>query len=245
MCGLINRQGPLCSRCIDGFGPALSLSGFKCSNCTNVWYGVPLYLLVELLPITVLYFVILIFQINLTSSPWTAFILFGHIILYEVQYDRRPPLGRLIYQMRGMQLIILEAIYGMMNLEFFRFIVPSFCVSSKLQFIHVSILEYLPALYPLFLILLTWSCMTATLSHWWAWKPFHRCFVQLRRGWSNKSDLVDVFASFFLLSSGKIRPNKVDSQFIVTTFPKFQAGVRSLFIIHWPFSYIKVSHASQ
>lgn len=43
MCGLMNRQGPLCSRCIDGFGPALSSSRFMCSNCTNaclVWGAV-------------------------------------------------------------------------------------------------------------------------------------------------------------------------------------------------------------
>ena len=42
-----------------------------------------------------------------------------------------------------------------------------------------------------------------------------------------------------------LRPHKVDSQFIVSTFPIFQAEGRSLFIIHWPFSFIKVSDASQ
>ena len=39
-----------------------------------------------------------------------------------------------------------------------------------------------------------------------------------------------------------VRPHKVDSRFIVGTFPIFQAGGRSLFIIHWPFLYIRVSH---
>ena len=33
-----------------------------------------------------------------------------------------------------------------------------------------------------------------------------------------------------------LRPPKLDSQFIVSTFPIFQAGGRSLFIIHWLFS---------
>ena len=42
----------------------------------------------------------------------------------------------------------------------------------------------------------------------------------------------------------EVRPNKVDSQFIVTIFPKFQVGGRSLFIIHWPFSFIKVGTPS-
>ena len=42
-----------------------------------------------------------------------------------------------------------------------------------------------------------------------------------------------------------IRPHKVDSQFIVSTFPIIQVGGRSLLIIHWPFSFIEVSHAPQ
>ena len=36
------------------------------------------------------------------------------------------------------------------------------------------------------------------------WRPFHECFVRLRRSWNTKSDLIDVFASFFLLSYCKI-----------------------------------------
>ena len=80
MCGLINRKGPLCSQCINGFGPALTSTGFTCSNCTSAWYGVPLYLIVEFVPIAVLYFLILTFQINITSAPMTCFILYSHIL---------------------------------------------------------------------------------------------------------------------------------------------------------------------
>ena len=207
MCGLMNRKGPLCSECIDGFGLALTSTGFTCCNCTNAWYGIPLYLLVEFIPITVLYFVILTFQINITSAPMTCFILYSHILFFELHYDRRLPVGRLTYQL-GKKLSILRVVYGTMNLDILRFIVPSFCVSSKLQFIHISLLEYLPAFYPLCLILLTWVCIELHGRNFrpivWAWKPFHRCFVRLRRGWNARSDLVDVFASFFLLSYSKI-----------------------------------------
>ena len=37
----------------------------------------------------------------------------------------------------------------------------------------------------------------------WLWRPFHRCFVHLRRGWNTKSDIIDVFASLFLLLFSK------------------------------------------
>ena len=34
----------------------------------------------------------------------------------------------------------------------------------------------------------------------WLWRPFHRCFVRLRRGWDTKSDIIDVFATFFFFN---------------------------------------------
>ena len=159
MCDLMNRRGPLCSRCIDGFGPALTSDTFICSNCTNVWYGVPLYLLVEFLPITVLYLIVLALQISFTSSLMTCFVLYSHIIIFVLQYNRNAPVGSVIHQLRGAKLRIIKAVYGVINLEILRFIVPPFCVSSKLQFVHISFLEYLTAFYPLFLILLTWICI--------------------------------------------------------------------------------------
>ena len=159
MCGLMNRKGPLCGKCIDGFGPSLTSDIFTCSNCTNVWYGLPLYLLVEFLPITVLYLIVLTFQFSFTSSPMTCFVLYSHIILFALQYDRNAPLGLLLYQLGSVKLSIVKTIHGVTNLEILRFLVPPFCVSSKLQFVHISFLEYLTAFYPLFLILLTWICI--------------------------------------------------------------------------------------
>ena len=208
MCGLMNRKGPLCSRCIEGFGPSLTSDIFMCSNCTDIWYGVPLYLLVEFLPMTVLYLIVLTFQISFTSSPMTCFVLYSHIVLFALQYNRAVPIGRVVHQLRGVKLRIIEAVYGVVNLEILRFIVPPFCVSSKLQFVHISFLEYLTAFYPLCLILLTWICIELHSHNFkplvWAWRPFHRCFVRLRREWSTTSDLVGVFTSFFLLSYNRI-----------------------------------------
>ena len=37
----------------------------------------------------------------------------------------------------------------------------------------------------------------------WLWRPFHRCFVRLRRGWDTNSDIIDAFITFLLLSYSK------------------------------------------
>ena len=80
MCGPMNRKGIVCSECIDGYGPSLTSPNFRCSDCKNAWYGVPLYLLLlELVPVTVFYLIILIFQPNIMSSSMVSFIFYSNI----------------------------------------------------------------------------------------------------------------------------------------------------------------------
>ena len=38
----------------------------------------------------------------------------------------------------------------------------------------------------------------------WLWKPFHRCCVNVRRRWDTKASLIDVFATFLVLSYSKL-----------------------------------------
>ena len=66
---------------------------------------------------------------------------------------------------------------------------------------HIIFLGYISTIYPILLILLTWLMIELRDKLVvYLWKPFHRCFVRLRRSWNTKSDLIDVFASFLLLS---------------------------------------------
>ena len=75
---------------------------------------------------------------------------------------------------------------------------------SYLRLYHRAILGYITAFYPLFSIVLTWICNELHDRNFrmivFLWRPFHRCFVRLRRGWDIKYDLINVFANFFLLS---------------------------------------------
>ena len=97
--------------------------------------------------------------------------------------------------------------YSMFNLNFHSAL-PPLCISSRLRSIHVFSLGYISAFYPFVLIFLTWLCIELHGRNFrpvmCLWRPFHGCFVRLRRGWNTKSDLIDVFASFFLLSYSRI-----------------------------------------
>jgi len=82
MCGPLNRKGLLCRDCLDGFGPTVFTTDGMCENCERLsHYGVALYLLLELLPITAFYFLVVVFQIRVTSAPLNGFILFSQVVV--------------------------------------------------------------------------------------------------------------------------------------------------------------------
>ena len=204
MCGPMNRRGRVCMHCIDGFGPSYTSLGYECSNCTGRWYGVPLYLLVELGPSTLFFLIILSFQINLTSAPVIGFIWYSQTVLLEATTGRGEPVLRIFYQSesasRGLKVIL--TLYGMWNLDFIRYLMPPFCISSKIKTLHVVFLGYLSAFYPLCLITLTWFSIRfygrCTLPVW------IRNSAKVSKNRNNGNvDLITVFTSFFILSYGK------------------------------------------
>ncbi len=93
---------------------------------------------------------------------------------------------------------------GLFNLDFFMFLIPSFCISEHMSTLTVVASEYLEALYPiaftlavyLFILLHDRGCKIIVIC----WRPFHKCLARFRRRWELKGSVVNAFATFFLLS---------------------------------------------
>ena len=211
-CGQINRKGFLCSECADGFGLSVTSLGYKCVDCTDTWYGVPLFLFLEFVPITVLYFIVLVFQIRITSAPIPCFIMYAQIVVIGLNL----PATHLFltftdsWQLKlPVDVKVMLMLYGLFNLDFCRNnLLPPYCVSSKIRPLHIALLGYISVFYPILLIFLTWVCVELHGRNFrplvWLWRPFHGCFVRLQRGWDTKSDIIDVFITFFILSYNKL-----------------------------------------
>jgi hypothetical protein len=133
-CGPMNRKGFLCEDCVDGFAVSFTSMGHKCSNCTDAWYGIPLYLLIELAPITVFYLIILIFQVHITSSPMTCFIFCCQLFQFVLVNDRPPPIMPYYAHEYNILFKNNDFFYGLWNLDFLRY---TLC----LHFVQVEILS--------------------------------------------------------------------------------------------------------
>ena len=206
ICGPMNRQGLMCSQCDDGFGLAVFSIGHQCTHCTGVWYGVPLYLFIEFVPITIFFFIVILFHINLTSAPMVVFIFYSQIAVSAFSKFSNKPIFNATVTYRFLNILI--SFYGIWNLDFFRFVIPPFCVSSLIKPIHITFLYFISAIYPLCLITLFWMCIHLYYRNYkpvvWLWnklmKKFHKCFSV---NWDATNKIIDTFATFFLLSYAK------------------------------------------
>ena len=162
------------------------------------------------LPNTVMYFLVVIFHIRATSSPLSALVFMSQIVVYTMRLN--VPLHMYIEnRVTGFMHVVLQVLLvlcGIWSLDFFRSVVPPFCVSSNVMTVHALALEYLVAFYPIFLILITYACIKLHDNNCrpvvWLWKPFHRHFVYFRRKWDSKASIINAFTTFLLLSFSKI-----------------------------------------
>ena len=210
MCGPLNREGPLCGKCKDGYGIALYSYTLKCSKCWGHGYGWVLYYFLELFPITVMYFLVVIFHIRATFSPLSALVFMSQIIVYTIRLNIRLHMY-IENELTGFPYVALQVLLvlcGVWSLDFFRSVIPPFCVSRNIKTVHALALRYLVAFYPIFLILLTYVCIKLHDNNFrpvvWLWKPFHKHFARFRRRWDSKASIINTFTTFLLLSFSKI-----------------------------------------
>ena len=225
MCGPMNRKGLVCSECIDGFGPSITSLVYMCANCSSPWSGILLYVAVEFVPTMVFYLIVLTFRISMTSAPMTCFVWFSQLTVY-ILFKDHGVMDKIIVQSHSESvkylLMFTGSFYGIWNLDILKYALPPLCISSKLSIIHIELLECISSLNPLFLIFVTWFLVEVHDCNFrpivLAWKPFHRCFVRLRKGYDTKTDIIDVFATFLLLTYSKLAYQSLQilgSQYIV------------------------------
>ena len=203
-CDRFNRQGTLCGQCkYDHFPLAYSfnLTCVKCPHSKINWIK---YVSVTFIPLTVFYFVILLFKVNIASSHLYGFVFFS-------QATSMPVLVRILFlnsQYRPKYFIIAKIgalLYGIWNLDFIRSLNLGICLKTSTQF-NIT-LDLLVAMYPLLLMIVTYLMIHLYDYNFrplvYLWRPFGRIFSLFRDKWDIRSSVIDSFATFFLLSNVK------------------------------------------
>ena len=206
MCGNYNRRGVLCGECAEGYGPAISSDVsylYECVTCTEKdgKYGWLLFILAKILPITILFFILAVCNINLTSGVANSYIFFSQLI--TTSFGLYAPNSRPYI----MYTKFYTLPYAIWNLNFFDAFVPNFCLHRGMKVATVISINYIVAIYPLFLILVAWFVIwlygRETRHIYRLCKPVHSCYARHRNRWELKRSVTDAFAAFLLLSYAK------------------------------------------
>ena len=173
--------------------------------CNGV--GWALYLFLVLLPVTVFYIIVIIFNIRATAPPFTAFVMMCQVFS---TIDRvYVPVKMVLQEMKSLSVLIdvVRVLCGIWNLDFFCHLVPPFCVSRHLGNMQALSLENLHILYPFLLILVTLICIELHARNFkpivLLWKPFHMVVTRLRRSLGPRASIINAFSTFLLLTLSK------------------------------------------
>ena len=151
VCG-VERSGVLCGKCNPGFVVHFHSPYFKCEkeSINTCKFGWLLYILTEIVPATVLFIVILVFDISFTSGALNGFILFSQ--LFDTMLIDAS--GVITFPNHVQTVIqVSRFIYGFFNLDFFYLKSLSFCLWTEASALDIVALKYVTIGYSVFLII--------------------------------------------------------------------------------------------
>ena len=207
MCKSLNRTGTLCGRCLPDHYPLAYSFNMTCIPCPHARWNWFRYTMAAYIPLTLFYLVILFFRINVTSS-------YLFPVVYYCQ-DLATPLvirhfdllldANSNYSIYIMSIKVLASMYGIWNLDFFRAFYDDFCLGIGI--LPTLALDYVIAVYPLFLMMITYFLITLYDNNYRVvtimWTPFRKLLSIFKRNWNVRTSLIDAFVTFFFLSNVK------------------------------------------
>ena len=209
VCGKLNRTGFLCSKCIKGYGVDVNSHQFPCVKCNSryTWF---LFILAEVVPIVVFFIIVAFFNISMTSAPMNAFVFFSQIV--TIPYFHSPytfMFGYMFFPYMKVLETLVAFPYAIWNLNFFATAaIPGFCLHENLNTLEVLALKYLNAFLPLVLIFVCYILIKLYDRNCRAirfiWCPFRKCLKKIYKNREPKTSIIDVFATFLLLSYSKV-----------------------------------------
>ena len=208
MCGQMNRDGLLCSKCRDGYSPLVysyDLNCIKCHSKDN--YNWLKLIAVAFIPLTLFYFIVIFFRISATNPYLYGFITFNQAVTAPIN------LRGSFFNLEGTSTSHYKYIARLVgvpttiwNLDFFRSLELNICLDiSTLQ---ALILDYAIAIYPLILIIATYALVELRARDYrliiWIWSPFSKCCARFSRIMDIQASLIKAFVTFLLLSYVKL-----------------------------------------
>ena len=234
VCTQFHKTGLLCGDCEEGYSPfvfSYNLSCVRCPHGRKNWWK---FILAGFVPLTFFYFIVLVFNINVTSSRLHGVVWFSQALSMPIFI--RPVLLALIKQKMNLIAVkILLVFYSFWNLNLFRSVIPDICLNVTT--LQALALDYLVAIYPSLLLFTSYFgiklCDRKVHFIVMVWMPFQSMLSLFQKFCKVRTSLIDAFATFFLLTYIKIMNVSMDL-LISTQIYQLGSNVSTLGLFYAP-----------
>ena len=207
MCHPLKRRGRVCGRCKPGYGPAVFSADVNCYRCSGPYHGWLLYFVFELVPVTIIFWFIMIFQCRGSQGSINGFLFFSQMAVYVYLFHL--PEGSYPFGHTSLIVIrVFQVVYGLSNLDFFRQVVPPFCISENVTGLTMIALFYVAVVYLILLSVLSYVLIEMHARNCrllvWLWRPLHKYYVKICRNVNPQTTLIDAFAMSLVFSYSRL-----------------------------------------
>ena len=155
-----NRYGTLCGQCVNGTSVFYNSNSYQCKQEKLCKYGLLLYAIADLLPVTIMFVLLLAFNVSLTSGTAYSVI----FMIQQLQVLEITGRGAIQFKHYGFILEGANFVYSTINMEFFNIDSLSFCLWSGAQTLDILAMKYVSVLFAMSLVFLFFVFMNKCSS---------------------------------------------------------------------------------
>ena len=232
------RQGKLCGSCSSNMSVYYHSHSYYCGHNDRCGLGPLLYLVSEIIPVTILFMIVLFFNVKLTSGALNGFIFFIQFI-DTMLIDANGYIST--HDVLDTFMSIYLFTYRMFNLNFFTIDKFSFCLWQGANTLDIISFKYLTILYSVTLVIITVFLKKCGKGKYCRRQNLRRSESSKR---SVKSTMIHGFSAFFVMCYSQCA--KV-TLFILTpgyihSLGQFRTNISSVVFYHGDFKYFGNGH---
>ena len=208
ICGHLKREirAPLCGTCTNGTGPSIYSIGSQCVSCNKV--NILYYLLLQYVPTTIMFLVIIVFRVNIVSAPMAHYVMYCNVLILSLKANAGFYIISAITNTYALVFIrICLTLNSLLTFDPLIFVSPPLCISESISEIYIPVFDTLAALYPFTLLLLTYIGIELHARDFKPivslWRPFKAKYERFIQSWDPRKSLIQVLATLFFLSFTK------------------------------------------
>ena len=202
MCAQYRRDGQLCGNCMNGTGISYTLTDYgACHPCIDSSWVWPAFLAHQVLPPTIMFFIIVFARIRASSPHLNSVVFFCQMMAYPQPLDTISYAADINHDYTG-YLFMLYNLWSMM------LILPrgpynNYCLHPSITFLSASLINYAACMYLFTLVIVVYLCFfcydRGCKPVHCIFQPLQRCVNYIRSPWNKKGTLIDVVVTMVLL----------------------------------------------